>query len=58
MNKYPNHSIVRVHTDTLDKIKWLSADMKLKPPKVLDILVDYFIEREKNYPNKTEGRDE
>ena len=57
MKTYPNHSVVRVHTSTLEKIKWLSNDMKIRPPKLIDLVVDYFMEREKNYPYTKERED-
>lgn len=44
--KYP---LVRIHPDTLEILKKLGKDMKIKRlPNVIDYLVDYFINQETN----------
>ena len=40
MKKYPEHSVVRIHTNTLDKLRKLGEILNMKPPKVIDWLVE------------------
>jgi hypothetical protein len=48
MKKYPKHSIVRIHTGTLDIIKEFCKQAKIKPPEAIDLMVNYFIKQETN----------
>jgi antitoxin component of RelBE/YafQ-DinJ toxin-antitoxin module len=43
MKAYPNHSVVRIHTETLKKLQQISKELKVKPPKVIDLLVNQYI---------------
>ena len=59
MNKYPEHSVVRIHTNTLkllrefckqanENYKRVDFEHKIQPPDAIDLMVDYFLERETN----------